>query len=144
MSQTLINGPITAAIISERISFVGENRECGAHSIFLGQVRPDIVDGKKVEAIEYSAYAKMVEEETGSIKGQIYSGYGDIHSVEILHSVGIVKAGEISLFVMVSGGHRDQATTGCRQAVELIKDRLPVWKKELFEDDTYRWKENEK
>jgi len=144
MSQTLVNGPITAALISERISVTGNSRESGAHSIFLGQVRPDRFDGKQVAAIEYSAYAQMVEDETNRIKGQIYSEYSDILSVEILHSVGVVKAGEISLFVMVSAGHRDQATTGCRQTVELIKDRLPVWKKELFEDDTYRWKENEK
>jgi molybdopterin synthase catalytic subunit len=62
--------------------------------------------------------------------------------IVIIHSLGVVMTGEISMFVLVSAGHRDHATKACRQAVELIKERLPVWKKEIFEDNTYLWQEN--
>jgi molybdopterin synthase catalytic subunit len=50
----------------------------------------------------------------------------------IVHSVGIVKAGEASLFIMVTSGHRDQGTRGCRHTLEMVKEKLPVWKKEIY------------
>ena len=58
-------------------------------------------------------------------------------SIEIIHSTGIVNAGEISLLVLVSAGHRQQAMQACSKAVELIKERLPVWKKEIYDDDSH-------
>ena len=75
---------------------------------------------------------------------KILSTFNDVNSVEILHSSGIVNAGEISLFVIISAGHRQQAIEACRQTVELIKERLPVWKKEIFEDNSTCWRENAK
>lgn len=111
--------------------------------MFLGQVRDDILGGKRVAAIEYSAYEPMVNGEADKIVEEIKKEFDDVIFVEILHSTGLVKAGEISLLIIVSAGHRDHATRACRQAVELIKERLPVWKREIFEDDTHRWRENE-
>lgn len=142
MSEILINGPITPEIISGRLAEPGSRKDTGGHSIFLGRVRADIVDGRKVAAIEYSAYESMVAAEAGRILRKISGDYSDVRSAEILHSVGLVRAGEISLFVMVSSGHRDQAIRACSELVELIKQKLPVWKKELFEDDSYRWTSN--
>jgi molybdopterin synthase catalytic subunit len=51
-------------------------------------------------------------------------------------------AGEVSLLVLVSAGHRQQAMTACSKTVELIKEKLPVWKKEIFEDNTHEWAQN--
>ena len=70
------------------------------------------------------------------------SEFNDTKSVEIIHSTGIVKAGEISLFVLVSAGHRQQAIQACAKTVELIKEQFPVWKKETFDDDSHEWREN--
>lgn len=142
MSEYLINGPIGVDVIASGIAEVATLKEFGAHDIFIGQVREDIIDGKRVAAIEYSAYDPMVRMEAEKISNEILSEFKDVRSVVIIHSEGIVKAGEISLFVMISAGHRDQAINGCRETVERIKARLPVWKKELFEDDTHRWREN--
>jgi molybdopterin synthase catalytic subunit len=114
--------------------------DSGGHSIFIGQVRADNIGGKKVKAIEYSAYEGMVKTEADKIKETILSEFRDTHSVEIVHSTGIVNSGEISLFVLVSSGHRHQAIEACSKAVELIKDKLPVWKKEIFDDDSHIWK----
>ena len=56
--------------------------------------------------------------------------------------LGKVAAGEISLFVFTSSAHRKAAIDACKETVERIKAELPVWGKELFEDETYQWKEN--
>jgi molybdopterin synthase catalytic subunit len=139
----LINGPVTPAAISEIIAKGGENKECGAHSLFLGQVRSDQADGKFVKAIEYSAYEEMVTMEADKINKSVLSEFDDVKTIEVVHSKGLVKSGEISLLVMVSAGHRDHASKACAKAVELIKEKLPIWKKEIFEDDSGQWKQNE-
>jgi molybdopterin synthase catalytic subunit len=139
----LINGPVTTSVISGIIAKGGENQECGAHSLFLGQVRRDQTDGKYVRAIEYSAYEEMVIPEADKIFKLIMSEYDDVKAIEIIHSKGHVKAGEISLLVMVSAGHRDHSNKACAKAVELIKERIPIWKKEIFEDNSAQWRENE-
>jgi molybdopterin synthase catalytic subunit len=132
----LIDGPVTPGSISEIIAKGGKNHECGAHSLFLGQVRSDRAEGKSVKAIEYSAYEEMVIMEADKINKSILSEFSDVKAIEIIHSKGHVNAGEISLLVMVSAGHRDHASKACSKAVELIKEKLPILKKEVFEDDT--------
>ena len=109
--------------------------DAGGHSFFLGQVRADRINGKIVKAIEYSAYEGMVEAEADKIKKSVLEEFDDVKSIDIVHSTGIVKAGEISLLVSVSAGHRKQAIEACSKTVELIKERLPVWKKEIYEDE---------
>jgi molybdopterin synthase catalytic subunit len=136
----LTAGPISPEILLQFINKMGEKSDSGGHTIFLGQVRADIVEGKKVKAIEYSAYVEMVNAEAENIKALIYSEFEDIRSVDIIHSTGLVKAGEISLLVVVSAGHRHQSINGCAKTVELIKERLPVWKKEIFDDNSHHWK----
>ena len=64
--------------------------------------------------------------------------------MHVHHSLGIVKAGEISLFVFASSPHRKAAIEACNETVERIKKELPVWGKELFENENYQWKENKK
>jgi len=136
----LIHGPVSKEIISKLIERMGVQTDCGGHMFFLGQVRADEIDGKKVKAIEYSAYEEMVFAVAEKIKKTILSEFEDAKSVEIFHSTGVVNAGEISLLVFVSAGHRQQAMLACSKTVELIKENLPVWKKEIFEDDTHIWK----
>jgi molybdopterin synthase catalytic subunit len=142
MASYLTEGPITAEQISAKIENLGKRTDAGGHSIFLGQVRADLSNGRKVKAIEYSAYEQMVGLEAEKIRIGIFSEFSDVLEIVIIHSTGVVKAGEISMFVLVSAGHRDHAATACRTTVELIKEKLPVWKKEIFEDDSHTWKEN--
>lgn len=140
----LISGPITPEIISAGISRLGNNPGLGGHSVFLGQVRSDMKGLKKVKAIEYSAYEEMVKKEALVIKEAVLKEFNDVNSIYILHSTGIVLAGEISLLVLVSAGHRHHAMAGCAKTVELIKEKLPVWKKEIFEDNTHEWVHDKK
>jgi molybdopterin synthase catalytic subunit len=136
----LIDGPITLLVISRFMEKLGERTDIGGHSIFLGQVRADCVNSKQVKAIDYSAYEGMVTVEAGKIKEAILSEFGEVKSIDILHSIGIVKAGDISLFVLVSASHRHHATKACSKALELIKENLPVWKKEIYDDNSHFWK----
>lgn len=136
----LTEGPVSQKIITHLIEKMGGKTDSGGHMIFLGQVRADVIDGLKVKAIEYSAYIELVNVEAEKIKKTIFSEFADVKSIEIVHSTGIVNAGEISLLVFVSAGHRHQAMQACSKTVELIKVNLPVWKKEIFEDDSHKWK----
>jgi len=138
----LIDGPVTPTVISDTVAKYGENPDTGAHSLFLGQVRKDLIEGKYVKAIDYSAYEEMVIMEADKINKTILSEFDDVKAIDIIHSKGIVKSGEISLLVMVSAGHRQQAAGACAKAVELIKEKLPIWKKEIFEDDSQKWKQD--
>ena len=136
-----VQGPIEASFIAESIAKHKSKTNIGAHSIFLGQVRDDLIDGKKVAAIEYSCYEEMALEKMHTIRESIFEKY-DLTCMHIYHSLGKVRAGEISLFVFTSSVHRRAAIDACNEIVELLKKELPVWGKETFEDETYTWKQN--
>jgi molybdopterin synthase catalytic subunit len=104
----------------------------GAVSMFIGKVRDDEINGRRVKAIEYSAYNDMAEKEADEITKTVMMAFSDVRKIFFVHSTGTVMAGEVSLFIMVTAGHRDQATRACRHIIEMLKERLPVWKKELF------------
>jgi len=141
-NKYLITGPVTREVLNDLMGSFGEDLSAGGHSLFIGQVRADSTGGRRVSAIEYSAYENMVNKEADKIIEGIYSSFNDVRSVKIIHSTGVVRAGEISLFVLVSAGHRRQAIEACETIVEQIKERLPVWKQEIFEDSTREWKSN--
>lgn len=138
-SKYLIEGPIPAAFVGQEVRSHHSKTAAGAHALFLGQVRDDLVDGKRVTGIEYSAYEAMVETVVQTIKDQLFEEFADLICLHIHHSTGVVHCGEISLVVMVSSGHRKQSFAALEKCVELIKEKLPVWKKELFSDGTCRW-----
>lgn len=134
-------GAINASFIADSIQQHSSKTNIGAHSIFLGQVRNDMIDGKEVSAIEYTAYEEMALETMHNIREEIFTKY-DLTCMHVHHSLGLVKAGEISLFVFTSSQHRRSAIDACNEVVERIKNELPVWGKEIFSDDTYTWKQN--
>lgn len=136
-----IQGPISPAFVAESIQKHSARHDIGGHSIFLGQVRADEIDGKKVKAIEYTAYEEMALEKMHEIREEIFAKY-DLTCMHVHHSLGNVAAGEISLFVFTSSAHRKPAIDACEELVERIKAELPVWGKEIFTDQTYLWKEN--
>ena len=136
-----IEGPILPEFIANSIAKHGTNTKIGGHSIFLGQVRNDLMDEKEVQAIEYTAYQEMAEEQFHQIREDAFSLY-DLTCMHIYHSLGIVKKGEISLFVFTSSKHRKAAIESCSYLVERIKKEVPIWGKELFEDTDYQWKTN--
>ncbi len=136
-----VQGAIAASFIGESIHKHSTQTAIGGHSIFLGQVRADEINGQKVAAIEYTTYEEMALEKMHEIREAIFEKY-NITCMHVHHSLGKVAAGEICLFVFTSSAHRKAAIEACTEAVERIKAELPVWGKELFENETYQWKEN--
>ena len=136
-----VPGPVTASFIADSIQKHSTKTSIGAHSIFLGQVRNDVIDGKTVQAIDYTTYEEMALETAHLIREAIFEKY-PLTCMHIYHSLGTVKAGEISLFVFTSAKHRKAAIDACEEVVERLKKELPVWGKEVFEDASYQWKEN--
>ncbi len=136
-----IQGPITAQKIADSISGHSTKTDIGAHSIFLGQVRADSNEQGTVEAIEYTAYEEMALERAHEIREEIFVRF-ELNCMHIYHSLGKVKAGEISLFVFISSKHRKAAIKACEEVVERIKKTLPIWGKEIMQGNKSTWKEN--
>ena len=136
-----IEGPVNPQFISDSIAQHSTKTSIGAHSIFLGQVRNDVINGNEVTAIDYTAYREMCLEKIQAIREEIFAKY-PLTCMHIHHSLGKVKAGEISLFVFTSSAHRKAAIDSCEEVVERIKAELPVWGKEIFDDSSYQWKKN--
>lgn len=136
-----VEGAIAPQFIADSISKHSTQTSIGAHSIFLGQVRNDIINGQEVTAIDYTTYEDMCLEKMHTIREEIFAKY-PLVCMHVYHSLGRVKAGEISLFVFTSSAHRKAAIDSCEEVVERIKEELPVWGKEIFEDSSYQWKKN--
>ena len=138
---SFMQGAITAEFIGNSIAKHQSKTTIGAHNIFLGQVRADEIDGKTVAAIEYSAYEEMAEQSFYEIREAAFAKY-DLTCMHIYHSLGIVKTGEICLFVFVSAPRRKVVFEAIEFLVEAIKEKTPIFGKEIFEDETYTWKKN--
>ena len=134
-----VQGAIGPAFIGESIAKHQAKTNIGGHSIFLGQVRADAIEGKTVAAIEYTTYEEMALEKMTEIREEIFEKY-PLACMHVYHSLGKVAAGEICLFVFTSSRHRKVAIDACEETVEKIKAELPVWGKELFPDESYQWK----
>ncbi len=141
VKNIFVEGPIQPNLISDSIAKHSTKTNIGGHSIFLGQVRADELGDKKVEAIEYTSHVEMALEKMHEIREAIFAKY-PLTCMHIYHSLGMVKKGEICLFVFTSSAHRKPAIDACSECVERIKAELPIWGKEIFEGDGYQWKEN--
>jgi len=137
-----VQGKIDPVFIGESIQKHSTKTSIGGHSIFLGQVRADRINEKEMTAIEYTAYEEMALEKMHEIREAIFAKY-PLTCMHVYHSLGRVAAGEICLFVFTSSKHRKAAIDACEETVEKIKNELPIWGKELFEDETYQWKVNQ-
>ncbi|RZJ75794.1 MAG: molybdenum cofactor biosynthesis protein MoaE [Flavobacterium sp.] len=141
VKNIFVDGPVSPQFIADRIAKHATKKDIGAHSIFLGQVRADVADGRTVAAIEYTTYEEMALQKMHEIREGIFKKY-KLTCMHVYHSVGAVRAGELCLFVFTSSKHRKMAIEACNEVVELIKADLPVWGKEIFEDETHQWKIN--
>jgi molybdopterin synthase catalytic subunit len=141
MKNIFREGPISSTFIADDIAKHSTKTNIGGHSIFLGQVRADEINGKKVSAITYTCDQDMANEIMHTIREETFAKY-TLSCMHIYHSLEEVKAGEICLFVFTSSKHRKDAVKACEEIVERIKAELPIWGKEIFEDQSYQWKEN--
>ena len=111
--------------------------DAGAVSLFVGMVR-DTNAGREVTGIEYSAYGPMALRELATIAAEVEREFNGTR-VAVEHRVGTLKIGEASVAVAVAHGHRNMAIDGCRQVIEELKRRAPIWKCEHYVDGTREW-----
>jgi len=126
IKNIFVQGAISPAFIAESIAHHQPKTSIGGHSIFLGQVRADVLDGHTVQSIHYTAYEEMALEKMHEIREEIFNKY-PLVCMHVYHSLGEVKAGEICLLVFTSSAHRKAAIDSCEEMVENIKANLPIW-----------------
>lgn len=141
MNDFFCEGPIHPDFIRDSIQHHQQRHTLGAHEFFLGQVRRDTLHDKAVQYIDYTAHKKMANTIFQAIKEKVLAEF-PVECVHIRHSLGKVAAGELCLFVMVSSAHRLAARQALEQCVEEIKARVPVFGREVLEDQSHSWKVN--
>ena len=141
IKNVFVEGPISSEFIGNSIAKHQSKTSIGAHNIFLGQVRADEIEGKVVSAIEYTAYNDMANEKFHEIREATFEKF-DLTCMHIYHSLGVVKTGEICLFVFVSSPRRKVVFEALEFVVAEIKKEVPVFGKEIFDDESHQWKVN--
>jgi len=104
----------------------------GAVVTFLGTTRR-LTDGHNVLHLEYEAYRPMADKQLAGIVREIKDSWS-IEDIAIYHRLGRLEIGEVSLVVAVASPHRQAAFEACQHSVDRIKQIVPIWKKEFFED----------
>jgi len=111
--------------------------ECGAYVAFEGWVR-DHNDGRRVLRLEYEAFAPLALSEGERIIAAARERFGVEHAY-CAHRVGALGIGELAVWVGVSAAHRGEAFDACRYIIDEIKHRVPIWKKEYYQDGDSGW-----
>lgn len=104
----------------------------GAVVTFAGTVRDNHM-GRRVNALEYEAYADMAEAEMERIGVEMIKKWS-LHGIAMRHRTGKLVVGEVSVVIAASAPHRREAFEACSEALDMLKATVPVWKKEYFED----------
>jgi MoaE-MoaD fusion protein len=114
-------------------SVVAEVRsdEAGAIATFVGTTRIHS-RGRTVERLEYEAYHGMAEKVMAEIADGLKERY-DLTEIAIHHRTGVVEIGEPSVVIAVSAPHRQDALSACRDAIDTLKEQVPLWKKEIYD-----------
>jgi molybdopterin synthase catalytic subunit len=129
----VVEAPIDlAALLAE----AGDVR-AGATSLFVGTVR-ETNDGRPVTGIDYHCYRPMAERELGRVCDEVVERFAPV-AVIVEHRVGYLALGEASIAIAVSHERRAGASDGARHAIEELKRRVPIWKREHYADGTREW-----
>ena len=120
----LTHDEIDHAALTESVRRPG----CGAVVTFLGTVR-DLTGDVATTALDYEAYPGMAEKKLAEIEVDV-RGRWPVGDVAMVHRLGHLTAGEVSVAVAVSCPHRGQAFDACRHAIDRLKELVPIWKRE--------------
>ena len=131
----LVSAPIDFAALTASVRRDG----CGAVCLFLGTVR-DLTGSDETAFLEYEAYPPMAEKKLAEIEAEVRHRWpaGD---VALVHRLGRLAVGEISVAVAVSAPHRAEAFDACRFAIDTLKAVVPIWKKDVSPGGREAWSE---
>ena len=124
----ILETPLDAAEVIRMASGAG----VGGIAIFVGTVR-DANAGKRVVAVEYHAYPAMAEQIMRQIGEEMRRGFGSLR-IAMVHRVGRLSVGEASVVIAAGAAHRHEALGAVAYAIERLKQAVPIWKKEFYED----------
>jgi len=133
MRTTIVHAPIDAAALMAEVA----RNSNGATVLFVGTVR-DLNDGRPVNGMEYTAYRSMAEREMADIAHEAATRFGTMDIV-VEHRIGVLELGEASVVIAVAHPHRGEAYDASRYVIEQLKQRVPIWKLEQYEDGTREW-----
>jgi molybdopterin synthase catalytic subunit len=111
--------------------------DCGGVVLFLGTVR-DLTDGRLTVALDYEAYPAMAQKKMAEIEADVRQRW-PVGEIAMVHRLGRLEVGEVSVAVAVSCPHRAEAFAACRHAIDRLKELVPIWKKENWADGTNEW-----
>jgi molybdopterin synthase catalytic subunit/molybdopterin converting factor small subunit len=120
-SEPLDPSAVAAEVADER---------AGGIATFLGTTRIES-RGRTVRHLEYEAYVEMAEDVMAQIADELLRRY-DLCAIAIHHRIGRVEIGETSVAIAVSAPHRQDALAACRDAIDTLKETVPLWKKEVY------------
>ena len=129
----ITEAPIEFAAVAERV----RSDLAGAVCVFLGTVR-EMTGERRTASLEYEAYPVMAARKMEELEAEARRRW-PIIEVVIVHRVGHLDLGEISVAVAVSTAHRGHAFEACRWLIDTLKEVVPIWKKELWADGTEEW-----
>ena len=129
----LTRQPIDPAALTEPVP----RPDCGAMVTFLGSVR-DLTGERVTVALDYDAYPDMTEQTMAEIERETRQRW-PVGEMVMVHRLGHLDVGEISVAVALSCPHRAQAFEACRYAIDRIKELVPIWKKENWADGSTEW-----
>ncbi len=110
---------------------------CGAVALFLGTVR-DLTGEQVTVFLDYEAYAPMAEKKLSEIEAEVRRRW-PVERVAMVHRLGRLLVGEVSVAVAVASPHRQDAFEACRYAIDTLKELVPIWKRENAPDGTSEW-----
>ena len=123
----LTEDPIDLAAVVAEV----EDERAGATATFVGTVRAQS-RGRQVVRLEYEAYEGMAENVMADLAEQLNERY-DLCAIAITHRVGVCEIGDASVAIAVSAPHRQDALAACKDAIDTLKETVPLWKKEVYE-----------
>jgi len=110
---------------------------CGALATFSGVVR-NHHEGRDVEKLIYECYESMAEKMIQNIVNDIREEW-PIDKLWVKHRVGELQVGDVAVMIVVSSAHRGEAFRACEMTIDRIKHKVPIWKKEFYQDGTSEW-----
>ena len=104
----------------------------GGIDVFIGSVREE-TNKRKVVRLEFEAYGEMAINEMNKIANEVLKRW-PVNKILIHHRIGALQIGEIPVLIAVAAAHRAAAFEACRYAIDTLKENVPIWKKEFYED----------
>jgi molybdopterin/thiamine biosynthesis adenylyltransferase/molybdopterin synthase catalytic subunit/rhodanese-related sulfurtransferase len=127
----------TTALEPERYRDALAEAACGGYASFEGWVR-NLNEGRRVHRLEYEAFVALALKEGERIVQEAIGKFG-VARAACVHRLGDLAVGELAVWVGVSAAHRDEAFAACRYVIDEVKHRVPIWKKEHYEDGDSGW-----